>query len=153
MKRLPNGELDLHDDGPLRRADGQVAYNGHFWPMGGDDYWGRHHSRELDYGISWSENRHLCVVELNNGKWLMGPYPGSGLRSEQFETREAAFRAGAKVILDRARSSFLNQSPHQPILTRMSSREYGFIVKFVNWVLKTEEANGWARKAEPEGEA
>jgi hypothetical protein len=54
-------EIDLHDNGPLRRADGVGPR--HFWPMGGDSYWYREFDRQ--YLLSATHLDWIGVIELN----------------------------------------------------------------------------------------
>lgn len=153
MKAKAQPEIDLWDHGPLRRADGQQAYNSHFWPMEGDSYWYREfdglrpYSLDRAHALDW-----IGVIELNNGNWMAG-HGIARITDPQYPSREAAFRAQCDQVMKRARNELLRPLRGDWDRRTVTSEIYGKVASFVAWVLKTEEANGWARRIEPEEEA
>lgn len=52
-------------DGPIRRADGRTTFNGHFWPMAGDQWWA-YGEPEFD---RVSGRFHFEIIGLADGRW------------------------------------------------------------------------------------
>lgn len=53
-------------DGPIERADGRRPFNGHFWPMSGDQWWAY---SEPDLYNRVSGRFHFEVIGLADGRW------------------------------------------------------------------------------------
>lgn len=142
---------DPHDwyTGPLRGSDGRRAYNNYFWPGYDSWYWSREWpgAGRNDSLVLYSLNN-LGVVELNNGRWL-NTKTGCFTWSEQFESRQAAFEAGARIMRSSVRKWFLSPPKHGGAVSKES---YAATMGFIAWVLATEAARGWVTPVDPDGD-
>jgi len=133
-------ERDLHDyNSRIKRADGVVPYNGHFWPT--ESWWPGHQPRfcnsiagQWNFGIialndgRFSVEGSVCQIEHNDDNPYAKKDETKG-RPVVFATREEAIRvACARMIRDMLASRFWSRM----IMENISPRTMSAVI---NWCL------------------